>query len=289
MLRVHTLKFIAIFLILFFSCKNEPKSNIKTVYYPGTEKIHQLITYQDTVKDGEAKEFFPNGKLKSRRFYVRDVLDDTTFIYHDNGQLRSLQMYKNKKADGVWKEFNKEGKLYSEICFKDGLFEGTSTVYTYRTGKVQERITFNRGIKNGLEEFYYPNGNPKSKILYNSGEPCRNIEEWYDGGEKVKNDFKISITESNDVLMKNTLTYSIRLDNPKPDDKVYREIGPAPNECEFGQLFLLKEDNGIHILQFEIPKGGFIMQEVKIVAFRKTAFGNTCSKTKIFNAASNNF
>lgn len=289
MIRIHILKLIALCLSIFFSCKHEPKSNIKTVYYPGTENIHQLITYNDTVKDGEAKEFFRNGKLQSRRFYVRGDLDDTTFIYHENGQLRSLQMYKNKKAHGVWKEFNKEGKLYSEIYFKDGLFDGVSTVYTYRTGKVQERITFEKGIKNGLEEFYYPNGNPKSKILYNLGEPCKNIEEWYDDGEKVNNNFKIFVTESNDVLMKNTLTYSIRLEKPHSDDKVYREIGPAPNECEFGQLFLLKEENSIYKLQFEIPKGGFVMQEVKIVAFRKTAFGNTCSQTKTFNAASNNF
>lgn len=287
--------FLTALFILFFSlfiitsCKNEKKSNIKIVHYPGTDKIHQSITYLDTLKDGEAKEFFPNGVLKWRRFYVRDTLSDTTFIYHENGKLRSLQMYRNKKAHGGWKEFNKEGKLYSEIYFKDGLFDSTSTVYTYRTGRVQERITFKKGIKNGLEELYYPNGNPKSKIFYNSGEPCKTIQEWYDDGEKVNNDFKIFVTETNDVLMKNTLTYTIRLENPKPDDKVYREIGEAEDECDFGQLFLLTEENGVFKLQFEIPKGGFIMQTVKIVAFRKTAFGNTCNQTKSFNAASNNF
>jgi antitoxin component YwqK of YwqJK toxin-antitoxin module len=289
MLKIYSFQLTFLCSVFLFSCKDVPKSNVKIVYYPDTEKIYQQITYLDTLKDGEAKEFFPNGKLKSRRFYVKDLLDDTTFIYHDNGQLRSLQMYKNRKADGIWKEFNPQGKVYSEIHFKDGLFEGTSTTYTYRTGKIQERITFKKGIKDGLEEFYYPNGNPKSKILYNSGEPCRNIEEWYDDGEKVNNDFKISVQEHNDVLMKNTLTYFIKLENPKPDDKVYREVGPAKNDCEFGQLFRLPEENGAYKLQFEIHKGGFVMQEVKIVAFRKTLFGNTCSEVKTFNAASNNF
>lgn len=289
MLRGQILRPLFLCSILFFSCKNEPKTNVKIVYFPNTEKIQQSITYLDSVKHGEAKEFFANGKLRSRRFYVRDTLSDTTFLYHENGNLRSLQMYRNKKAHGGWKEFNKDGKLYSEIYFKDGLFDSTSTVYTYRTGRILERITFKRGIKDGLEEFYYPDGKPKSKILYNSGEPCKNIEEWYDDGEKVNNDFKIFITESNEVLMKNTLTYIIRLENPKPDDKVYQEIGEAKDKCDYGQLFSIKEENGVFKLQFEIPKGGFIMQTVKIVAFRKTAFGNTCSQTKAFNAASNNF
>lgn len=275
--------------LLLVSCKSEPKSNIKVVYYSGTEKIHQTITYLYTLKDGEAKEFYPNGILKSRRFYVKDTLSDTTFIYHENGKLRSLQMYKNKKAHGTWKDFNKEGRLYKEINFKNGLFDSTSSVYTYRTGKLQERINFRNGIKDGLEEFYYPNGKPKSKVLYNSGDPCKNIEEWFENGDKINNSFKISIQEYNDVLLKNTLTYIIKLENPKPGDKVYREIGEAKDECDFGQLFLLKEEDGIFKLQFEIPKGGFIMQTIKIVAFRKTILGNTCSQTKTFNAASNNF
>jgi hypothetical protein len=42
-------------------------------------------------------------------------------------------------------------------------------------------------------------------------------------------------------------------------------------------------------MQFNIGKGGFVMEEVSIAAFRKTPLGHTVIKTTSFAAAANNF
>jgi len=166
--------------------------------------------------------------------------------------------------------------------------DSTSTVYSYHSRKVLTTITYKDGLKNGIEEHYYNNGKPKSIAYYDMGRACKGTEEWYDDGKKIDNDFNINVSEKNEVLLKNTLSYVISLQNPNEDDEVYQVIQKGEGR-KVGGVSPLKKVNGVFVLEFFISKNNFVMEEVTIAAYRKTKMGNTIIKTKSFNASSNNF
>jgi len=282
-----------IFLIVFFNSgcsdsNDKEKDGIKVVHFKGTEIIRQTIEYKNGKKNGFFTEFYRDGKIKAKQYFIDDQKDDTSKLFHENGQIRSLQIYKNKLKEGCWKEYNKKGKLYSEIYFKNDLLDSTSTIYTYNTGKILTQITYKNGLKNGIEKRYYNNGKARSIAYYDMGRACKGTEEWYETGEKVNNDFLINITEHNEVLMKNTLTFNVQLENPQKKDEVYQIVRKGEGR-NIGAVFPLKKSNSIFTLTYTIPKNGFVMEEVTIAAYRQTKMGNTFIKTKSFNATSNNF
>lgn len=284
-----TLFLLALSCFCFHGCDPEQKKEgLKIVHYPGTDKIHQEIEMKNGKKNGYAKEYFKNGKLKCSQHYINDTLNDSSLTYHSNGQLLILQYFKNKLRHGCWKDFSPTGQLIKEINFKDGMLDGISTEYTYRTGRLQTKINFKNGAKDGYEEFYYPNGNPKSKILYKNGDQTKDMQEWLESGKEIKHDIKFTVVESNKVLLENTLTYYIQLSDPKPDDEVYKIYAYEKYGLQ-GREKLKKTGSNNYELNFNVGKGGFVMEQITIAAYRKSILGNTFVKVHSFNASANNF
>jgi antitoxin component YwqK of YwqJK toxin-antitoxin module len=170
-----------LFAFLLYTCSNSngiEKDGLKVVHFQGTDVVRQTIEYKNGKKNGFFTEYYRDGKIKAKQYFIDNQKDDTSLMFHENGQLRSLQTYKNKLKDGCWKEFNKKGKLYSEIYFKKDLLDSTSTIYTYHTGKVLTQITYKNGLKNGLERRYYNNGKLRSNAYFDMGRACMGTEEW---------------------------------------------------------------------------------------------------------------
>ncbi|KOY86274.1 hypothetical protein AD998_09055 [bacterium 336/3] len=92
-----------------------------------------ISTYgQNPIKDGEYKEFYPNGNLKMQGFY------------------------KNRKADSTWIFYFSDGKIFKTGNYKDCL---------YNLGYIKALISVpydykwhEKGRENGLWKIYYPNG-----------------------------------------------------------------------------------------------------------------------------------
>lgn len=278
--------------LLFIACDPsdfDGKNGVMKVYYSGTEQIKQEIQYKNGRKNGYAKEYYSNGKLKLLQHFVNDSLNDSCKTYYKNGILESIQTYKNKEKHGCWKQYTKEGKIFSEINFKAGLLHGESKEYTYRSGRIVTKVNYDNGLKHGKEELYYDNGHPKSVCYYDRGKVCTGTQEWSDNGKPINNDFKISVTEKNDVLLANKLVYYIKLERPQADDKVYQVLSKDTGNV-IGAVYPLKKENGNYILEYHVASnGGFVMETVKIAAYRKTALGNTLIKTSTFVASANNF
>lgn len=261
---------------------------VKIVHFKNSDIIRQTVEYKNGKKNGFFKEYYRDGVLKAKQFYVNDSLDDSTLIYHANGRLKTVQVFKNKLKHGCWKDFNKEGGLFSEIYFKEDLMDSVCSKYSYRTNHLLTRISFKNGKKNGAEEHYYPRGELQSIQYYDEGVLCKGTKEYKENGKLINNDFKISISESDAVLLENTLTYYIRFENPKASDKLYL-VFKAGKGNNVGSIVPIEKKGDVFIYKYNIPKGGFVMEQVTIAAYRKTGFGNTFIKTQSFNVASNNF
>jgi len=282
-----------LFLLVVFllaSCSNEfdGKNGIKTICFPESEIPQVVVEYRDGKMNGELREYYRNGHLKLRQYYVDDRATDSSFLYHENGSIAEIQYKKDFKKSGTWKKFNKDGKLYEEISFDNDYLEGVSSKYTYRTGKLLRRLNYKSGMKEGKQEFYYNNGRPKAVVYYHYNKPAKGTEEWQEDGKKIANDFKISVREQNKLLLENRLLYYIKLENPQPDDEVY-VMANEEEENLATTVYSLGKVNDEFLLEYKVAPGGFIMETVKIGAFRKTAMGNTLIRTQSINVSANNF
>jgi len=89
MLKIAT---IALLILFFCGCIDDGVQNngLKTVHFKGTDIVMQTIEYKNGKKNGYFTEYFRDGKIKAKQFFVDNELDDTSKMYHSNGQLTWL-------------------------------------------------------------------------------------------------------------------------------------------------------------------------------------------------------
>lgn len=279
---------IGLFLLISCSDSFDGKNGIKTINFPGTDKICQTIEYKEGKKNGTLKEYFENGNLKTVQHFKDDKNVDSALYYHINGKLAAIQIHNNGEKIGCWKKYNEAGKLYSDMCFEKNRLNGTALTYTYKTLHLIERFNFKDGYKHGKQETFYNSGKPKSIEYYNEDRLCAGTEEWFESGELVNNDFSIKYTEQNKVNLENKLYYIVTLENPSDDDEVFR-VSDKDTGNVISQIQRLEKKGNQFVLEFSIYQGGFVMEKIKLAAYRKTRLGNTLIKTISFNASVNHF
>ena len=283
--------YFGITIVLFLvSCsdKFDGINGLKTVKFPGTDKICQLVEFKDGKKNGTLKEFYENGNIKTVQRFKDDKNIDSALYYHINGKLAVVQMHLDGYKSGCWRKYNEAGKLYSEMCFKKGNLHGPVLTYTYKTLHLIERFNYKDGAKNGMQETFYNNGKPKSVEHYSNDFLCSGTKEWLENGDPIKNDFAIKYTEQNKVNIEDRLYYTVTLENPSPDDEVFR-VSVKDTGNVITQIQRLDKQGNNFVLSFNVYKGGFVMEKVKLAAYRKTRLGSTVIKTITFNASANNF
>lgn len=284
-----SLIFFSVFSII--SCnrnKFDGKNGLKVVLFPDSEDTCQVVEYKDGKKNGYLKEYYQNKKLKIIQHFVDDKNVDTAKFYHPNGNIEAIQIYQSGEKAGCWEKYNPQGKLYSKICFENGVFHGTAYTYSYKSLNLIEKFNFNHGSKDGPQELFYNSGKPKSIAYYYNGRPGLGLREWYESGNEINNDFAIHYQEQNKVNLENKLYYYVTLDNPQSDDEVFR-VSDKDTGKEINQIQRLEKRGDKFVLQFDVYNHGFIMEKVKLAAYRKTGFGNIFIKTISFNASANNY
>ena len=278
-------------LVSFFlmSCSDfDGKNGIKTVKFPRSDNVCQLIEYKDGKKNGTLKEFYKNGNLRIVQHFQNDQNEDSSTFYHPNGKLAVIQIYKDGDKTGCWKKFNKEGKMYSTVNFENDRLNGSSQIFSYKSLHLIENYNFKDGFRNGKQETFYNSGKPKSVAYYFMDQPGLGTEEWTEGGDKINNDFIINVSESNKVNLENRLYFYITLDSQKPNDEVWRVV-----EKDTGRVITkyqrLEKQGDRFVLEFGVYEGGFIMEKVRIAAYRTTGLNNVVIKTAFFNASANHY
>jgi antitoxin component YwqK of YwqJK toxin-antitoxin module len=174
-------------------------------YLVSRERINRLDS--KGLKQGEWKEFYPNGRIKTEKTYVDDNLHGYYKEYDNRGILILTMLYENgaivksrvedepdiedvKKYDqdgklvysgpyrntipvGVHREFGKDGKVTNAFVYNDN---GT---------KISEGIVDEAGNHNGKWKDFYPDGKIKAEGQYNDN---RRTGQWkyYNTAQKVE-------------------------------------------------------------------------------------------------------
>jgi hypothetical protein len=116
--------FVAFVSLLFFNSCTEKKNVKKTYYLDGS--IASEVNFKDSdtlIKDGEAKFYYPGGKLKKQHFFINDTLNGDFVSYEESGIVQSKGYFKYGVAIGpTYYYHNNNLVLYNERDFENQVY-----------------------------------------------------------------------------------------------------------------------------------------------------------------------
>jgi uncharacterized protein len=141
---------------------NDEGRSIRLKIYDQAGKMTQDQKFEyDSV---EFKEYYPSGKLKTKKLIVNNVQHGTVETYFPNGKLHSQKTYIYGLANGVGKTWDYDGSLEMEFNYEMGKMDGPLKVY--ENGKLWYTDPYDYGESQGTYNRYYSNGRLASKTMY---------------------------------------------------------------------------------------------------------------------------
>ncbi|RPI76191.1 MAG: TonB family protein, partial [Ignavibacteriales bacterium] len=96
------------------------QDNIVKSYYPNGN-IESEITFNDSIREGEAKFYFEDGTIKEERLYVNGRVEGLVKKYNAGGNLIELINIEDGKREGPTSLFDEEGNYVKDIFFEQGI------------------------------------------------------------------------------------------------------------------------------------------------------------------------
>ena len=262
-------------LFVFFSCKTFTNQNSA-----GSEN-----TGQDSVVDSNTvrvlKEYFSNGKVKTETAAKGNLRHGLTKNYDREGHLLSQVNYVNNTREGMATNFYPvSGKVNSTLVYKNGVKDGDEIWY-YESGQPYRVTPYIKGYSNGIQKYYYEDGKLKAEVPVKNGNHGAGLKEYTNDGTLIKDYPTLKITQKDHINQANKVILMIELSDPKYQAKFYRG---ALEDGKFitDKMLELAMQNGIAQIDFNVPPGSAISQQVTISANLKTKFGNPLILTRNF-------
>ena len=173
---------------------------------------------------------FPNGLLKQYFTFNKDeLLDGESRQYYEEGDIKSISTFKNNVADGTFISYYQNGNIKENHTYKNGNEEGEGIFY-YENGKLEEKYFMKNGKLDGEAINYFEDGKIKNKAIFKDGVTLE--EEIYKDNEIRKNTFKNGEIVQQDIYSKNKILKAKKflLENGKMKIISYYENGNKEEE-----------------------------------------------------------
>ncbi len=173
---------------------------------------------------------FPNGLLKQYFTFNKDeLLDGESRQYYEEGDIKSISPFKNNVADGTFISYYQNGNIKEKHTYKNGNEEGEGIFY-YENGKLEEKYFMKNGKLDGEAINYFEDGKIKNKAIFKDGVTLE--EEIYKDNEIRKNTFKNGEIVQQDIYSKNKILKAKKflLENGKMKIISYYENGNKEEE-----------------------------------------------------------
>jgi len=145
------MKKILLFVLLYVSLALSQVIPVKSYYPDG--KLESEISYNNSVREGEAKFYYEDGTLKEERLYVNDRVAGLVKTYHPNGKLKELINLEDGKREGPTSVFDEEGNYVKDIFFEQGIqFVEKKNIYVIEEPK--NEIVQNKNLMKQKEQNY---------------------------------------------------------------------------------------------------------------------------------------
>ncbi len=151
--------------------------NANSFYINGQEVAEETLSSNGatleilgTIPDGEVKEFYENGQVKTEAHYKENKLNGPLLRYDENGALLSREEYVSGVLQGPAEYFTplKNDVLHTRCSYKNSFLEGERTV-TQKNGGVRQQEQYKHGRLNGKRTAFYTNGLKESEENFTDG------------------------------------------------------------------------------------------------------------------------
>jgi len=148
--------------------------------------IFLLFITITNAQNGEVKEYYDNGQLKSSLNYLNGELDGLCKFYYENGQLQAITTAVNGSPIGMVKTYFENGQLKTVGEYGDGENqEGIHKEY-YENGNLKKTGAYIQGEEEGIHKDYYENGNLENSTTYKDGTKNGWAETYNEDGAPLK-------------------------------------------------------------------------------------------------------
>ena len=147
---------------------NLNSNEIITDEFPNGLLKQYFIYNKNGLLDGESREYYEEGDIKSISHFKNDIPDGVFISYYQNGNIENKYAYVNGQANGECFSYYENGKLEEKYFMKNGKLDGEAFAY-YPSGKLEVKDFFKDGKKEGESIFYHENGNIKQKSTFKNG------------------------------------------------------------------------------------------------------------------------
>ncbi|WP_159577912.1 toxin-antitoxin system YwqK family antitoxin [Alteromonas sp. KUL106] len=98
-------------------------------YYPpqsvdGSLQLKSKSRYENGIKHGESKQWYPNGMLGFIAYYEKGKLHGPHISVWANGNLRAIAMYEKGKIQGLARQWYVSGEKFKRMNYIDGMEVG---------------------------------------------------------------------------------------------------------------------------------------------------------------------
>ncbi len=220
-----------------------------------------------------------------------DSKDGTKVIKttYSNGKPKAEVSYKDGKKNGLSKSFDKEGKISLELPYINNKREGKSKKYYEGGQQLYQTTEYKDDLMNGMQIKYRENGDVLSEAQYEKNFPCLNLKEYYKDNTLKKEYPKIVVTPIDRLDSQGV--YILQISMSEKVRKVKYYTGKLTSVgCLSDDLYsiLLNEQAKTGKLTYNLGPGGFMMEELNIIAVVETNYGNSYITQRKYNLAIDN-
>ena len=132
-------------------------------------ELRRIKRFRNGIRNGIQEDYYKNGSLESRVYYVDGCRKDSSIAYYKNGSIMSIATYSNCKCNGIALSFSTKGDTLGIANYINGNCVGMYK--SWHTNGITKTIEHynNSGKKHGLSETWFENGARKDSIVYENG------------------------------------------------------------------------------------------------------------------------
>jgi antitoxin component YwqK of YwqJK toxin-antitoxin module/Flp pilus assembly protein TadD len=141
----------------------------KSYFKVGEKNLEFYIPYKNGEIEGETLEYYENGDLYEKTFYISGKRNGVKTKYHYNKKTSSEINYLDGELSGSYKSYHTNGKLNEVGQSLEGFYNGPWKLY-YSDGTLQSEFSYEKGNLNDLYKFYDTDGKLFYEYVYKKGE-----------------------------------------------------------------------------------------------------------------------
>jgi antitoxin component YwqK of YwqJK toxin-antitoxin module len=146
--------------------KNDELDGLSIRYQPVNGKIERKDFYVNGKKSGQSIVYDKTGFKSSLENYTNDTLNGHYEQYYPDGSILLCGRFAMGQYDSVWNYYDDKGLLVGKGDFVKG--NGVLRGFFWN-GKLKREINYKNSVKDGIDTWYFQNGQIERQILFSEG------------------------------------------------------------------------------------------------------------------------